>query len=58
MDAVINDEMVEAWFLRHPSLAYKLSEAALSDVEQWFPVIGVPANDGSIGLPIGLNPID
>ena len=49
MDAVVNDEMVEAWFSRHRGLVDELSEVALSKVAAWFPIIGVAANDGSIG---------
>lgn len=50
MDAVIvDDEMLEAWFLRHCGALNGLSEQALAEVAPWFPIIGVAANDGLIG---------
>ena len=48
MDAV-NDEMLEAWFSNHRGSLDELSEQDLTDVALWFPLIGVPANDGLIG---------
>ena len=50
MDAVVNDEMVEAWFSRHGAAAEQLSEAALAEIAPWFPIISVAANDRSLGV--------
>ena len=50
MDAVVNDEMVETWFSAHAHSLDEVSEDALAAVALWFPVIGVPANDRSIGV--------
>ena len=47
---VTDDEMVEAWFLRHRGTMNELSEQALADVAPWFPIIGVAANDRLIGV--------
>ena len=47
---VTDDEMVEAWFLRHRGTIDELSEQALADVAPWFPIIGVAVNDRSIGV--------
>ena len=50
MDAVVNDEMVETWFSAHARSLDDVSEDALADVALWFPIVGVPANDRSIGV--------
>lgn len=47
---VVNDELVEAWFSTHRGALDELSEPALADVALWFPIIGVPANDRTIGM--------
>ena len=47
---VTDDEMVEAWFLRHRGTMNELSEQALADVAPWFPIIGIAANDRSTGV--------
>ena len=49
MDAMVNDEMVEAWFSDHRDALSGLSEQALADIVPWLPIIGVAANDGSMG---------
>ena len=49
-DAIVSDEMVEAWFSIHALLLDEVSEHALADVALWFPIIGVAANDRSIGV--------
>ncbi len=50
MDAVVSDEMVEAWFAAHRNALDGASEHALADVALWFPMIGIAANDRSIGI--------
>lgn len=45
----VDDAMVEAWFSRQAGPCSELSEALLADVAQWFPVIGVIANDNALG---------
>ena len=50
VDALVDDEMVEAWFSIHAHSLDEVSEHALANVALWFPIIGVAANDQSIGV--------
>lgn len=50
MDTVVSDEMLEAWFAAHANALSDTPEHALADVALWFPMIGIAANDRSIGV--------
>lgn len=50
MDDAVSDEMIEAWFSTHRGMLCELSELAWSDIAPWIPIIGLAANDRSIGL--------
>lgn len=49
MDALVSDEMVEDWFSSHAKTLTQTSEIALAKIAPWIPIIGVAANEGTIG---------
>ena len=51
--AVIDDDVLEAWFLRHRGSLDEVSEAAFAEVAPWLPIIGIAANDRSVRSPAG-----
>lgn len=57
VDALVNDEMVEAWLWKHPGSLDEVSEDDLAAVVMWFPIIGVAVNDRSTGVLIPRDPV-
>lgn len=58
VNPVVKDELVEAWFSRHRDLIEELPEQALAEIAPWLPIIGMAANEGSIGILAHQRPTD